>query len=73
MPEIILYGIGAVIFASLAVMVYGYMTAPDGYEDQYGFHYGRPPKVSASRRLAAVRSRHHAKYRRRAHRRKIAA
>jgi hypothetical protein len=73
MPEIFLYGISVLFFAGLAVMVYGSMTAPDGYEDEYGFHYGRPPKVRASRRRAAVRSRHHAKYRRLAHRRKIAA
>jgi len=53
MPEIFLYGISVLFFAGLAVMVYGYTTAPDGYEDEYGFHYGRPPKVRASRRRAA--------------------
>jgi hypothetical protein len=73
MPEIFLYGISVPFFAGLAVMAYGSTTAPEGYEDEYGFHYGRPLKVRASRRMAAVRSRHDAKYRRRAHRRKIAA
>ena len=72
MPEIILYGISVLSFAGLAVMVYGYTTAPEGYEDKYGFHYGRPPKVNASRRRVAVRSRHNAKHRTRAHR-KVAA
>jgi hypothetical protein len=66
MPEIFLYGIGgAIMLAGLAVMMHGYITAPDGYEDKYGFHYGRP---HASRRMAAVRSRHNANHRTRAHR-----
>ena len=28
MPEIFLYGIGALFFTGLAVMAYGYITAP---------------------------------------------
>ena len=72
MLEIILYGISVLSFAGLAIMVYGYTTAPEGYEDRYGFHYRRSPRVNASHRRVAVRSQHNAKHRTRPHR-KVAA
>jgi hypothetical protein len=73
LPDIFLYGIGALFFAGLAVMAHGSITAPDGYEDERGFHYGRPHNTHARRRRVGVRSRHNANDRRRAHRRKVAA
>jgi hypothetical protein len=72
MFEVFFYGIGVISVAGLAVMVYGFSTAPEGYEDKYGFHFGRPHYIHASRRRAAIRSRHDAKYCT-LHRRKIAA
>jgi hypothetical protein len=73
MPEIFLYGIGALSLAGLAVMAYGHITAPEGYEDAHGFHYGQPRNIARRRRRVGVRSRHNANHRRRAHRRKVAA
>jgi hypothetical protein len=73
LPDIFLYGIGALFFAGLAVMAHGSITALEGYEDERGFHYGRPHNTNARRRRVGVRSRHNANDRRRAHRRKVAA
>ena len=32
----------AVCLISLAVVIYLIVTAPEGYEDETGFHYGKP-------------------------------
>ena len=73
MPEVLLYGIGVIFIAQLAVMVSSYTTAPEGYEDKYGFHYGQPRVNASRRRRPVIRSRDDAMFRAWLHRRKIAA
>lgn len=34
------------VLVSLAVMAYFIITAPEGYEDEKGFHYGKPDDES---------------------------
>jgi hypothetical protein len=31
-----------IVLLIIAAVVYMILTAPEGYEDEYGFHYGRP-------------------------------
>ena len=38
--------VSAVVFVPLAVMVYHAAKAPEGYQDDDGFHLGEPPEHS---------------------------
>lgn len=31
-----------IILIMIAILVYSIVTAPEGYEDENGFHYGKP-------------------------------
>lgn len=50
---ILLYGFGVLLAASAVVTIYATMTAPDGYEDESGFHpirTNRAPVATAAKK-----------------------